>query len=72
MVTVGKSGFSLSLCVSLSVEEAALYASTGLPQVKMLHYNVHLACSFKNRFLRHLTYILHVLALLYRLIYSFI
>lgn len=62
MVTVGKSGFSLSLCVSLTVEEAVLYASTGLSQVKI--YDVHRARSFKNSFLRHLTYILHVLTLL--------
>lgn len=61
MVTTGKSGFSLSLCVSLWAEEAVLYASTGLAQVKTLHYN---ACLFKNRSLRHLTYILHVLTLL--------
>lgn len=62
MVTVGNSGFSLSLCVSLTVEEAVSYASTGLPQVKTMHFNVHF---FKNRFVRHLTYILHVLTLLY-------
>lgn len=41
MVTVGKSGFSLSVCVSHWAEEAVLYASTGLAQVKMLHDNVH-------------------------------
>lgn len=69
MVTVGKSGFSLSLCASLSVEEAVLHASTGPARVRTPHYNVHRARSFKNRFLRHLTYILHGLALLRRLTY---
>lgn len=41
MVTVGRSGFSLSLCVSLTVEEDVLYASTGLPQVEIMYFNVH-------------------------------
>lgn len=54
MVTVGKSGFS----VSLTVEEAAFYASTGRPQGK--NYNV---CVFINRFPGLLTYILYVFLL---------
>lgn len=64
MVTAGKSGFSPSLCLSLAVEEAVLYASAGLPGVNTLHYHVPWVCFFKNTFPRHLTYILHVLTLL--------
>lgn len=65
MVTVGKSGFSLSPCVCLIVEEGVLCASTTIAEVKMLHYNVYFESVFKNRFPGHLTYILHVLTLLY-------
>lgn len=35
MVTVGRSDFSLSLCVSLIVEEAALYAYMGVHRSKI-------------------------------------
>lgn len=54
---------SVSLHTSSCGEKAAQYACTGPKQVGMQWHDVHPVCAFKNKFLRHLTYILHVLAL---------
>lgn len=48
------------------------YASTGPTKVGMQWHDVHTVRAFKNKFLRHLTYIFHALALVYRPIYLFL